>query len=320
MPENILKHRKFINFRNREQLIANIMMVVVVVFWGVSFISIKIAVSEIPPTTMAFMRFAIASLFLGAILKRVEPNAKIAKRDIPPMISGGVLGITLYFYFENIGVKLSTAANASLIVTIIPIIAISLDVLVFHSKITALKVVAVIIAVIGTYLSVTANGKIEFNSSNFRGNMFMICAMLSWALYTLVNKSLQGKYSGVVMTTYQTIFGTICLIPLALLEFREWRVFSVTALGHILFLAVCCSVGCYLLYMYVLKHLDIAITTTYLNLVPIVGVVSGHYALQESVFLSQIVGGLLTIFAIIIVNLDQATQRRKTSRENCSNC
>ncbi|HEY3425777.1 MAG TPA: DMT family transporter, partial [Negativicutes bacterium] len=218
------------------------------------------------------------------------------------------------------GVKLSTAANASLIVTMIPIIAISLDILVFRSKITACKLVAVTIAVIGTYLSVTANGKIEFNSSNFRGNMFMIGAMLSWALYTLVNKSLQRKYSGVVMTTYQTIFGTICLLPLALLEFREWRMFSVIALGHILFLAVCCSVGCYLLYMYVLKHLDIAITTTYLNLVPIVGVMSGYYVLQERVFLSQIVGGLLTIFAIIIVNLDQATQWRKTSRENCGDC
>lgn len=318
MQKDILWDKKVVKFRKQEQLLANLVMVVVVVLWGLSFISIKIAVSEIPPTTMALIRFAIASLFLGILLKKLEPNAKVARVDIPKMVIGGILGITCYFYFENIGVKLSTAVNASLIVTVVPIIAISLDVLFFDSKITFLKLMAVGIALIGTYLSITANGKIEFNSSNFTGNILMVCAMLSWALYTLLNKSLQGKYSGLCMTTYQTIFGTLCLIPLSILECGEWRLFSLMAFWHVLFLAICCSVGCYLLYMYVLKHLDVAITTIYLNVVPIIGVVGGHYFLNESVFPIQIVGGLLTIVAILVVNIDTVMQRRNITYENCN--
>jgi drug/metabolite transporter (DMT)-like permease len=311
MQKNILWYKQ-------EQLLANLVMVVVVVLWGLSFISIKIAVSEIPPTTMALIRFAIASLLLGILMKKVEPNAKVARADLPKMVVGGILGITCYFYFENIGVKLSTAVNASLIVTVVPIIAISLDVLFFDSKITPLKLIAIGIALIGTYLSITANGKIELNSSNFIGNILMVCAMLSWALYTLINKSLQSKYSGVCMTTYQTIFGTLCLIPLSFLECREWRLFSLVAFWHVLFLAICCSVGCYLLYMYVLKHLDVAITTIYLNVVPIIGVVSGHYFLNESIFLIQIIGGLLTILAIFVINIDTIMQRRNIAYENCN--
>ncbi len=318
MQKYILWYKKIINFRKQEQLLANLVMMVVVVLWGLSFISIKIAVSEIPPTTMALLRFAIASLLLGILLKKVEPNAKVAKADLPKMIVGGILGITCYFYFENIGVKLSTVVNASLIVTLVPIIAITLDVLFFNSKITALKLVAVGIALLGTYLSITANGKIEFSSNNFIGNMLMVCAMVSWALFTLLNKSLQGKYSGLCMTTYQTIFGTLCLIPLSALEFREWGLFSLLAFWHVLFLAICCSVGCYVLYMYVLKHLDVAITTIYLNVVPIIGVAGGYYFLNESVYPIQIVGGLLTIVAILVVNIDTVMQRRNITCENCN--
>jgi drug/metabolite transporter (DMT)-like permease len=310
MQKNSLWYKNSIRFYKQKQLLANLVMIVVVVLWGLSFISIKIAVSEIPPTTMALIRFAIASLLLSILLKKVEPNAKISKTDLPKTAAGGILGITCYFYFENIGVQLSTAVNASLIVTIVPIIAISLDVLFFKSKITPLKLMAVGIALIGTYLSITANGKIEFNSNHFLGNILMICAMVSWALYTLINKSLQGRYSGVCMTTYQTIFGTLCLVPLSILEYSEWRLFSLLAFGHVLFLAIGCSVICYLLYMYVLKHLDVAITTIYLSAVPVIGVVSGHYFLNESVFPIQMVGGLLTILAILAVNIDSVIQRR----------
>jgi len=193
-----------------------------------------------------------------------------------------------------------------------------LDVLFFKSKITSLKLMAVGIALIGTYLSITANGRIEFNSSNFTGNMLMVCAMLSWALFTLLNKSLQGKYSGLCMTTYQTFFGALCLIPLSILEFREWGLFSLLAFWHVLFLAICCSVGGYVLYMYVLKHLDVAITTIYLNVVPIIGVAGGHFFLNETVFPIQIVGGLLTILAILVVNIDTVMQKRSIICENCN--
>ncbi|RYD04898.1 hypothetical protein N752_11980 [Desulforamulus aquiferis] len=261
-----------INIKNREYLLANLAIAIAVIFWGVSFISTKIAVAEVPPTTLALVRFIIASVALGLLLKRVEPTTKVDKRDRPKMVLGGLLGITFYFYFENLGIKLTTVVNASLIVTIVPLVAILLDVLFFKSRLTTLKLLAALIAIVGTYLSVTANGQIDFSSTNFKGNLLMICAMLCWVFYTLVNKSLQRKYSGICMTTYQTIYGTLCLIPLSLLEYQEWRLFSLTTLGHILFLAFCCSVGCYILYMYALKHLDVAITTVYLNLVPVIGV------------------------------------------------
>ena len=295
---------------DKKYIIANILMLVTILFWGVSYVSIKITVTEVPPVTAAAIRFVIASLLLWVLLKRVEPDARLAKKDIIPMAVAGCLGITLYFYFENIGVKLTTAANASLIVTIIPVLAIGLDILFFGARVSVLKMAAIAIAMIGTYFSVTANGQLDLNSNNFIGNLFVVGAMLSWTFYTLANKSLQKKYSGMCMTTYQTVIGTVFLLPLAYSEHNEWQALSLQAWGHILFLAVCCSVLGYLFYMYVLKQLDVAITTLYLNLVPVVGVISGYFILGESVLPIQIAGGATTLVAIVIMNVERAKQEK----------
>jgi len=309
--KEMLKSNGLASFLSKEQLHANLAMVAVIIFWGISYVSIKVTVNEIPPITMGLIRFAIASLTLGIILHRVEPQTRLAKSDLPKMLLGGIFGITIYFIFENIGVKLSSATNASLIVSVVPIITIILDALFFQSRISYMKLSGVIIAVLGSYLAVTGNGKAELNSTHFHGNMLMIGAMISWALFTLVNKSLREKYSGLFLTTYQTIFGTLCFIPFSLYEYKEWKLFSPMALGNILFLAFFCSVGGYLLYTYALKRLDVALTTIYLNLIPVVGVLSGYLILKESVLPIQLIGGLITLFAIVIVNFELITLRHR---------
>lgn len=311
LDKEMLGNRKFVSTLSKGQVSANLAMVAVIIFWGISYVSIRVAVNEIPPITMGLIRFAIASLILWIILRRVEPQSRLEKSDLPKMVLGGIFGITIYFIFENIGVKLSSATNASLIVSVVPIITIILDALFFQSKISFMKMLGVIIAIVGSYLAVTGNGKVELNSTHFLGNILMICAMLSWALFTLVNKSLQGKYSGLFLTTCQTIFGTLGFIPFSLYEYKEWKFFSLTALGNILFLAVFCSVGGYLLYTYALKRLDVTLTTIYLNLIPVVGVLSGYLILKERVLPIQLTGGLITLFAIVIVNFELITLRRR---------
>ncbi|WP_025689526.1 DMT family transporter [Paenibacillus zanthoxyli] len=286
-----------------KQPLANIAMLITVVLWGCSYISIKTVVAEVPPVTMALIRFMITTVILLTALKKVEPSAKLNKQDFPKMALAGLFGITLYFILENTGMKYTTASNASLIASIIPILAIILDILIFKSKVSVIQILGIIGSVTGAYLAITANGQVDFSSETFKGNMFIVCAMFSWTFYTLLNKSLQKKYSGLFLITYQTLFGTLILIPPSLFEYSEWHAFSLFALVNIIFLAVFCSAVCYFLYVYALKNLDVTITTVYLNLVPIVGVISGYIILRESILPIQLLGGLIIISGIIVVNI-----------------
>ncbi|TEB07686.1 putative inner membrane transporter yiJE [Pelotomaculum schinkii] len=316
MQALLTKIKIFMGDQSKQQLLANLAMLITVLFWGISFISIKIAVSEVPPITMALIRFIIASAILLVIIRKLEPASKLKKEDRIKMLTAGFLGITLYFYFENSGVKMTTASNASLITSITPIIAIALDMIIFKTKPSVLKFVGMGCAVAGAYLAVTANGQLSFNSATFKGNLFMVFAMLTWSLYTLLNKALQDKYSGLFLTTCQTLFGTILLVPASFIEYRQWHLFSFTAFSNILFLAVCCSAICYFLYIFALKRLDVAITTLYLNLTPVVGVVSGYLVLRETVLPVQLLGGLMIIVVIIAINLEKQKSTLKSAGGN----
>ncbi len=294
----------------KHQLRANLAILLTVLLWGMSFISIKVTVAEVPPTTLALIRFFIASVILLIALKKLEPETKMHKVDFGRLLLAGGLGITLYFYFENSGVKLTTAANASLIAAVVPVTAIILDIIIYKTKATRIQVIAMLAAFIGAYLAVTANGQIDFRSERFMGNVLMLCAMAAWVAYTLVTKSFRDKYSGLFLTTWQTFCGTILLLPLSLLEYKEWTAYSLVAWANILYLAIFCSALGYFLYIYALKRLDVAITTLYLNLIPIVGVVSGHFVLGEKILPIQMMGGLMIIFAIVFVNVEKLYRRR----------
>lgn len=284
------------------KLMANLAMLVTVTLWGMSFISIKTAVSEVPPITLALLRFMIASTILLIITRKVEPTTKLQPNDLRKMIIAGFFGITLYFFFENTALRLTTASSAALITSIVPIVAITMDILVFKTRVSFIKCIGILIAMSGAYLAITANGQLDFSSQTFIGNLFVVGAMLSWSVYTLLNKSFQGKYSGLFLTTYQSLFGTMFLIPLSLFEYKEWHFFSLTAFSNILFLAIGCSALGYFLYIYALSKLDVTITTLYLNLMCIIGVLGGHFFLQETIFPAQIAGGAMIIFSIIMIN------------------
>jgi len=132
-----------------------ISIIFTVIVWGLSFLSIKVTVEIIAPMTLGLIRFLIASILLGVIVLFRKENLKLNKKDLPIMILSGFLGITIYFYFENNGIKTMKASSASLVIGTIPIVTYILDSIIYKTKITLFKVISIIISFIGVYLLVS---------------------------------------------------------------------------------------------------------------------------------------------------------------------
>lgn len=287
---------------------ANMAIFITMLAWGTSFISTKIAVAEIPPFTLALIRFFITSVLLYLIVRRVEPKTRLSGRGGLKVALAGFIGITVYFCFENMGIKLTTASNASLIISVTPVLSIALNMVFYRARLSLLEAAGVLVGLFGAYLTVTANGGLDFSSDTFQGNLLMIGAIVAWAFYTALSKHLQTEYSGIFLVAWQTIFATVLLVPFALVEYNQWRAFSFHSFLQILYLAVVCSGLGYFLYVYALKALDVVVTTLYLNLVPVIGVVSGYLILGETILPAQMAGGAIIILAIFIVNADKAAR------------
>jgi len=287
---------------NKKTITANLAVLMTIIFWGVSASSNKIALREVPPATLALIRFTIASFILGILNLCMNKEVKVSKKDQLPMVLGGIIGVTFYFIFENYGLTLISAANATILLAAIPIVTLLVE-SIYYKKGTSMQMW------IGSALSMAGVLLVLGNSFNVNGSyqviigcLLMIGAALCWVFYSMINKHFEGRYPTVYLTFFQNAWGAACLIPFALLERGSWGHISPLSWINILYLALICSALGFFLYLYGLRHLSPSQANVYINLMPFVGVLSAYLILKESLYPLQIIGGIIIICGIIVVN------------------
>jgi len=294
----------------RSILFANLALFVTVAFWGLSFASSKYVLDTgFPPLTLAFLRFLLATVLIYTIGKFRGTGMAIQRKNVIPLLVSSLCGITLYFYFENQGIKLTSASNASLIIASIPVFTIIAKYLLHRTAIGPWKILGILLSIGGVYLIVARGIEARAYPGIIKGNIFMIGACLSWVGYILTSSSLKKQYSGIGLLFFQFLFGTAFLLPFSVLEFREWIFPGTAAVLNILYLGAFCSALGYFLYLYGLSRLGPVVISTYTNLVPVIGTAGGVIILHERLLLSQVLGGAAIIIGIVVINIRSVKQR-----------
>ncbi len=280
-----------------------------VLFWGISFISTKVVLKELSPVSIAFFRQLIALLPLvlwGAITRA---SFKIALKDLFLLAGSSFFGIVLYFIFENNGLMHTTASSASMIVAAVPVFTLLADMIFFKLK-ADMKIIACIFAsVAGVYLVISVNGKPDFSSAVFKGNMLIMGAMASWVIYTVMSRKLGCKYPSFIITIYQTMLSSLLFLPFLILETKKWEPISTVALLNLLYLGVFCSAISYFMFLYAIKKLGSAVSSAFLNLIPMVSVLAGYLILDEKLLPVQYGGMLIIISSLFFLSRNQRLQK-----------
>ncbi|MGE5528394.1 MAG: DMT family transporter [Patescibacteria group bacterium] len=284
-------------------------IVLAVLFWGFSFISTKIVLDEIPPASIAFFRQIVSVAVLAAWVAVSLARGGWAQlhaatwRDLWLVAASGLCGIVLYFVCENTGLRYTTAANASMIVSAVPIFTLFTEALFFKLKVTARMAACLAVSIAGVYLVITGGGRLDFSSAHFRGNLLMVAAMACWVAYTIINKKLTDRYSSLLLTFSQTLASIFLFLPFILQEIGRWRMPSTAPLLHLLYLGVCCSALGYIFYVYAVKRLGATVSAAFLNLVPVVTVICGYFILGERVSWPQLAGMALILASLYALNM-----------------
>lgn len=224
--------------------------------------------------------------------------ARPAPKDIGLMGLSGVLGTTLYFALENIGLELTTASSAALIVASYPAITALLEFIFFRVKISMVKSLGIVMAVFGVYL-ISGSSTAE-SSGQLTGNVILILAGFVFAGYSFITRKVVKHYSMVTVSFYQTIAGTLAFIPLAFIEQSRWQMPSTESLWVLLYLGIFCSVAAFMLYNYGLRTLSSSTAVALMNLVPIFGVLFSIVVLHEVLRIFDLLGGTIIIFGVIL--------------------
>ena len=289
-----------------------------VLFWGFSFISIKITVAVFPPMSLGMLRFAMALVFLCFIKLRLAPDEKLKARDIPMLFAAGLTGVTLYFFCENNGVSLVSASEASIAIGSIPVLSMITQWL--GRKIIrgekngneghetgARQWSGALISITGVWMVAGVSFAV---SGSIRGYVYMAGAAVSWVAYSFLTRTLFSRCSRIYIVFWQTAAGFLCFIPFSVTELAQWGKPDLPVLLHLSFLGICCSALGYWFYAQALENLGVSVCAVFINMIPVVTVIAGFFTLGDRLSPLQWLGAVLVVSGVYL----SMWERKKSGR------
>jgi drug/metabolite transporter (DMT)-like permease len=272
--------------------------------FGLSFVATKYALMSIPPFTLIFLRFCIASLFLGIFYLR-KRSRKLEREDRWRMILTSLIVPGLYFLAETYGLKLSSATSVSLLVATIPIFAAIFAFLLLKERIGTWRGTGIALSVIGVGTILTSvPGETAGWQMVRAGNLLGLGAALCAALYMALGRDLLSRYSPLTITTFQALAAVLIFFPLASLELftHQWVEPDALTFAAVIYLALFCSVLAFFLWNYGISRLEASKAAIFTNLVPVFTVFGAYFLLGEKIFVGQMIGGALVIGGVTLAS------------------
>ena len=271
--------------------------ILVAVLWGLSFLSMKVTLEVLPPMTLAAARFIVACAVLPIAAFLAKEDLRIALRDVPVLVLGGVLGVTLYFYFENNGLLLLSASEASLIIGTIPVVSVLSERMFLGTRLPSRVYTGSLLSFGGVSLIVLRPSSVP---SSPLGYLYMIGAVAVWVAYTFATRKVSLRYGRLNVTFWQSFFGLIGCLPFALLESSAWKTPNTWAVLNVLYLGLICSAAGYWLYMATLDHLGVGKASVFINLIPVVTVIAAFFLLGDRLGTFQWLGAAIALLGVYL--------------------
>ncbi len=240
-----------------------LLCLIVVAIWAETFVSSKILLTAgLQPADIFFIRFGIAYLCMVMLSHRRMWSGSLRHEFM--FLLTGIAGGSLYFLTENMALKYSTASNVAILVGTTPIVtAILLAMFYREERMNRRQILGSVIAFLGLIL-VVLNGQLVLHL-NPLGDVLALGAAFCWGGYSLIMKNLTSRYDSRFITRKVFGYGLLTILPWfllveplqtdtsLLLQTRVW--------GNLLYLALIASMGCFLVWNWLLPRLGVVRAT-----------------------------------------------------------
>jgi drug/metabolite transporter (DMT)-like permease len=271
---------------------AHAALLFMVLIWGINFPIAKAALSELSPLAFNALRFPLAALVVFIALRRRGGFLWPAPGDRLRVFALGILGNVFYQQFFIFGLALTRAGTASVLLAATPIITALLSAALGHERVGVRTWIGVIATFIGIAIVVLFGGSLDEGAASLLGDVLMIGASISWAVYTVGSRRFIEKYGPVQFTAWTLWTGAIglCLIGLPAVVRTDLGAVSTGAWLGVVY-AGALSIGiAYLIWYYGVRAIGNTRTAAYSNLVPVVALIAAWLHLGEVPSVGQVAG------------------------------
>jgi drug/metabolite transporter (DMT)-like permease len=289
----------------RDRAVANASACIAATLFGASVVAVRIAVRDIPPLTLALLRFGQGALVLLAALALFRRDRlRIEPRDLPYL---GVLGAIFFAVFPttfNMGMRYEAASRGALLLATMPLWTLVIARLVSGEQLTFRQMLGVFVSVAGVAIVIVQRRAAGGGSIDIvRGDLLLMITALCGAIYNVSAKRMLRKYGGLTVTFYAMLIGSLLLTPaLAVERSPSYAALSADTIWIVVFLGVLGGALAFSLWTSALRRLSPTQVAVYINLNPIAATLLAATVLHEQLSALFVVGFLGVAAGLMIVN------------------
>ena len=277
-----------------------------VAVWAASFIATKIALREIAPAAVVWLRFGIGVAVLALFVVAREEWASIPLRELRRFALLGFLGIAFHQWLQSTALVTAQASTSAWIITTSPVFIALLGWLLLHEKLGAVHIAGMTIAGAGVVLVVTHGDWRTLGSGQFGepGDLLVLISAFTWALFSVYSRRGLRHHSATLMIFFVMGFGWLFSCPLFFLHGSPAEIAHLSLSGWlaIFFLGILCSGIAYIFWYDALKIISASRVGAMLYLEPLIAAGVAAAMLGESILLISLVGGGLSLLGVWMVN------------------
>lgn len=293
---------------------AYVVLILANIVYGSSYAVSRVVLEHMGPATLSFFRLAIGSLVLVPLaLAQRRDDVRLSRADKWNIFWMGLCGFAAAFAFGNWGLRLSTATNAALLITVEPVSLILLSPLVLGERLTRREGVGALLTLVGATVVVLNGipGASMAIAPHWRGDLLLVLSGLAYAGYSLFGRDVLARHKAIPVTAWSILWGLLVMVPFTAAEWvggdrPEW---TGTVILGTLYLGVVITALGYLLWNWGLERVEAPRLAIFVNIQPLAGALLGVVALHEALTVYTVAGGILILAGVHTAVLAKRAQR-----------
>ena len=281
------------------------LLILCVLFWSGNFVVGRYVKDEIEAIEMVFFRWLFTLIIISPVLILKHKNIiNSFKKNYYILFPLALLGITLFNTILYIGLHTTTATNALIINSSIPILILILSFILFKQKANLRQIIAILLSTFGV-LFIVLKGEI-FNIINIeftKGDLYIILAAIIWALYSIFVKFKPKDLSDFEFFSSIVFLGFMLLLPVYFYQgYSLNKEIELLKNNYLVFLyiSIFTSVLSYYFWHKGIKAIGASVTSQFTHLMPFFGAILAYIFLDEVMQFYHIIGALLIALGIYL--------------------
>jgi len=288
-----------------KQIKSHVAILMANLIYGVNYVVAKGVMPDyIKPLGLVFYRVLGASILFW-IFSLFLPKERVAKKDLLYIAVCAIFGVVGNQMLFLAGLNYTSPIDASIMMTVNPILVLVIASILIKEKITNRKIVGIVVGAAGAIWLILNKGEIDFSAKHFMGNIMIFLNALSYALYLVMIKPIMMKYKPVTVMKWVFVFGLIMVIPIAgnqAMQVDWWQIPTsiYLSIGYVIIFSTFVA---YLCNIYALRNVKPTTVSIYIYSQPVIATVVAMILGQSDLTIIKILAAVLVFIGVYLVSI-----------------